>query len=120
MLPRSLILVVETHLLDGLVNSSVDSVGVQQGCLAVLELQFPFFALVPLVHDVLHFLAQFCFDLCGLDHVQVVAIRRHFVEGLLELLVEDHIKQPDRVEVPVPLPLGVLRDLAQFARLETM
>ena len=118
MLPRSLILVVETHVLDSLIDSSVDSVGIQQGCLAVLELQFPLFAFVPLVHDVLHFLAQFCFDLRGLDHVEVVAVRRHFVEGLLELFVENHIEQPDRVEVPVPLPLGVLRDLAQFARLE--
>ena len=75
---------------------------------------------VPLVHEVFDFLGELCLHLGSLQHVEVVAIRRHFVEGLLELFVEDHIKQPDRVEVPVPLPLGVLRDLAQFARLEIM
>ena len=46
---------------------------------------------VPLVHEVFDFLREFSLHLCSLQHVEVVAIRRHTGKWLLDLLVENHV-----------------------------
>jgi hypothetical protein len=43
----------------------------------------------------------------------------YLVEGLLEFLVEDHVKQPQPVQIPISLPLSISRNLAQFPSLNS-
>ena len=46
---------------------------------------------VSLVHEVFDFLGELCLYLGSLQHVEVVAIRRHTSKWLLDLLVENHV-----------------------------
>jgi len=76
------------------------------------------FAFVSFVHYVLDFLRELCLDFCCLKHIEIVSIWRHASKRLLQLLIEDHVKQPDSIKISITLPSAILCDLAQFARLK--